>query len=168
MTVKTPEQIADQFIDSPLTAAASEGDRASMVELLAATAREARKVDPTEQTPEQIAAQLVTKNWYAPLAGQSVADVLHENLSLTDGEGVHAMLTAAARAGIQTAWESWEPDDYAPVPEPEGDLLVVSTCDGAVRTGVTERTVAGLNEVIAGYIADGYTYEELVIEGVTR
>ncbi|UOE45940.1 hypothetical protein [Agromyces larvae] len=32
---------------------------------------------------------------------------------------VKQIATAAVHAGIQAAWESWEPDDYAPAPEPE-------------------------------------------------
>ena len=46
--------------------------------------------------------------------------------------------------------------------------LVVSTRDGGVRTGVTNNTVQDLIEVIDSYLADGYTCEDLIIEGITE
>lgn len=48
------------------------------------------------------------------------------------------------------------------------ERLVVATADHSVRTWTGGDTVADLLETINGYLADGYTPEELIIEGVTR
>lgn len=45
---------------------------------------------------------------------------------------------------------------------------VVSTRDLKVRTGCTENTVDDLYQTIQNYLADGYSLDELVIEGVTE
>lgn len=52
----------------------------------------------TVETPEKIADRLFDQVW---------------------GSGLRESLRVAVRVGIQSAWESWEPDDYAPRPELE-------------------------------------------------
>lgn len=82
-------------------------------------AREAQVVDPTEQTPEQIADGLVpnegTCNYY-----DTPDDWESDDRPITIWRSeLREWLTEAAQKGILTAWESWAPDEYAPQPEPE-------------------------------------------------
>jgi len=89
---------------------------------------------PTFGTPAEVAAGI--------MATRHIKD--YQSVS---GSEVRQMLTEAVEAGIQAAWQSWEPDDYAPEPEEPVDLSQYSIPGfGNMQEALDGLTIRGGNK----------------------